>query len=69
MVLVVQLGYGFAKRLDTGCRAVFTAMAGDVNLLGSLETTLDLVIDLGRTLAQVCPLFGCLLVSFFVSSF
>ena len=68
-MLVVQLGHGLAKRLDTGCRTIFTAVAGDVDLLGPLETALDLVIDLGSTLAQVCPLFRALEIAVLVGPF
>lgn len=69
MVLIVQLGNSFPEWFDTGCRAVFTAMARNVNLLRPLKAALDLVVDLRRTLAQVRPCFGVLEVAVLVGAF
>jgi hypothetical protein len=55
MMLVVQLRNCFTERLDTSRGAVLATMVRNVNLLGSLEAALDLVVDLRRTLAQIRP--------------
>lgn len=55
VVLIVQLGDCLPQRFDTGRRTVLTTMAGDVDLLGPLEAALDLIVDLGSALSQICP--------------
>ena len=66
VVLVVQLRDRLSQRPDTSGRTVFSAMGADVNLLRPLEASLYAIVDLRRTLAQVCPFFGLLEESVFV---
>lgn len=55
MVLIVELGDSLPKGSDAGRGAVLAAGHGDVDGLGTLEAAGDVVLDLGRALAQVGP--------------
>lgn len=55
MMLIVQLSHRLSQRLDTSRGPILAAMARNIHLLGPLEAALDLVVDLGRALAQVRP--------------
>jgi len=55
MVLVVQMSNRLTEGLDAGSRAVLTAGHVDLDGLGPLEASLNLVFDLGSALAQVGP--------------
>lgn len=57
---VVEIGDGLSERLDTGSGTVFSGSHGDVNGVGSLEATGDVVLDFGGTLAEVGPALGVL---------
>lgn len=58
--LVVEVGDGFAQRLDTGGGAVLSGGHGHVDGLGPLEAAGDVVLDLGGALAKVGPGIGLL---------
>lgn len=46
MMLVVHVGDSLAQRLDTSGRAIFSRGNGDVDVGRTLETALDVVLDL-----------------------
>jgi hypothetical protein len=54
------MGDGLAQGLDAGGRAVLAAARADVDVGGTGEAALDVVLDLGGALAQVGPLVGLL---------
>jgi hypothetical protein len=60
VVLVVQLRNSLPQRPDTSCWAVFSAVGTDINLFRPLEASFYAIVDLGRTLTQICPFFGLL---------
>ncbi len=60
MVLIVQFGNSLSQWPNTGSWAVLSAMGRDINLLGPVKAAFDVVVDLGSTLTQVCPLIGLL---------
>lgn len=64
-MLVVETGDSGTQRLDTGSRTVFTSSGGDRNGFWARETTLDAIVGLGSTLAQVRPFGGVLGVTVF----
>lgn len=68
MVLIVQLGHRLSQWLDTCRGTILAAMASNVHLLGALKAALDLVVDLGRALAQVGPGIGVLEVAVLVGA-
>lgn len=68
VVLVVQPSDSLTQRLDTGRGAIFSSMARDIDLLGPLEATLNLIVDFWGTLTQVGPRFWVLEVTVLVSA-
>lgn len=58
MVLVVQRRDSLSQWPNSSRGAVLSAMSTDVDMAGSLEAALYAIIDLGRTLSQICPFFG-----------
>lgn len=58
MLLIVQIGYCNSQRLDAGSGSVFAAIHGDIDGLGSLERSGDIIIYLGCTLTQIGPEVG-----------
>jgi hypothetical protein len=60
MMLVVQLRNGLSQWSNTSSWAVFSAMSADINLFWPLKASFYAIVDLGRTLAQVCPFFRLL---------
>jgi hypothetical protein len=52
---IVEVRYGRAERLDTGRRSILTAGVADIDASGADEAAVNLVLDLGSTLAQVGP--------------
>jgi hypothetical protein len=55
VVLVVQLRNRLSQRPNTRSRAIFSAMSADVDFSRPLKASLYAVVNLGRTLSQVCP--------------
>lgn len=51
---VVEVGYGFTERLDSGSWAVFTAAKADVNGLGPGEAAFNVIFHFRGTLCWVC---------------
>lgn len=66
-MLIVQLGHRLSQRPNPRRRAILASMSADVHLLGPLEASLYAVVDLGRTLSQVGPLFWLLKEAMLVS--
>jgi hypothetical protein len=57
VVLVVQRRNRLSQRPDTSSWTVLPSMSADINLFRPLEATFDAIVDLRRTLTQVCPFF------------
>ena len=55
-MLIVELGNSCTQRFDTRSRTIFTSGERNVDLLGAFEAALDVVVYLGRTLAEIGPL-------------
>lgn len=50
MMCVVQVGNGCSQGFDASCWTILSSVHRDVNLLGPLEASFDIVVDLGRSL-------------------
>jgi hypothetical protein len=68
MMFVVQLSHGLSQRFDTGRRTVLASMARNVYLLGPLEASLDLVVNLRGALSQIGPCFRFLEVAVLIGT-
>ncbi|KAL1998542.1 hypothetical protein VTN02DRAFT_6000 [Thermoascus thermophilus] len=68
VVLVVEAGDGGAQRLDAGRGAVLAGGGGDGDGAGAGEAAGDVVVGVGRALAQVGPLVRVLEVSVFAGT-
>jgi hypothetical protein len=53
---VVQIGNRSTETFDTGSRSILSPCHGNINLLGTLERALDIILDFWSSLSQVCPL-------------
>lgn len=60
MVHVVEVRNSLSKLLDTGRGAVLSSGHGDVNDIGSLEATGNIIFDFGGALAKIGPGLGVL---------
>lgn len=58
VMYIVEIGHRHPQWLDTCRWAIFSATHGNVNLRGAMEAALDLIVDLGGSLAQVRPFVG-----------
>ena len=50
MMCIVEVGDGRSQRLDPRCGTIFSSIDGDVNLLGPLKASLDVIVDLWSSL-------------------
>ena len=69
MMLIVELGNSCTQGFDPGSRAIFSSRQRDINLLGAFEAAFDVVVHLGRTLAEIGPLSGIILEAMLVCAF
>lgn len=58
MMCIVEIGNGYAQRLDPCRRAIFSATEGNINLLGAIEAPFNLIIHFGSPLTEVGPFGG-----------
>ena len=66
MMLIVELGNSCTQRFDACSRAIFTPRQRDVDLFGAFEAAFDIVVYLGRPLAEIGPVSGIILKAMFV---
>jgi len=58
MMRIVQIGNGDTQRLDTSGGPILTTSHGNLNVLGPIEASFDVVIYFRGSLAQICPFIG-----------
>jgi len=61
VILIVQVRNGSSKRFDPGSGTIFTTVQGQRDGGRPSEAALNLVVDFGRTLAQIGPRIGTVL--------
>ncbi len=58
--LIVEICDSLSQGANTGSGSILSTSHGNVNGLGTLKASIDIILDLGGTLAQVGPLLGVL---------
>lgn len=69
MVGIVQIGNGNSQGLDTSSWSILTSGYGHFNRLGAVKAALDIIVNLGGALTEVCPAIRGVGETMFVCSF
>lgn len=66
---IIQIGHSGSQRFNPCCWTVFSASHTDINTLGSLETSSNLIIHFWRALAEIGPFLGLICETMLISTF
>jgi hypothetical protein len=69
VVCVVEIRHCRPQALYTSCRSILSSCHCNIDLLGTFKRALDIILNLGRTLSQVCPFLGLLSEAMLVCTF
>ena len=58
VLMIVEIGHGFSQWLDTCGWSILSSTHGNINRLGAVEATLDVIVNLWSSLTQVGPVVG-----------